>query len=77
MVAARSSERRSARFQPTIDTKDRLFPCGEKLLPVTALSNNSLLSGVGDRSGAGGLLSGEIPGILSINICDHCEPIAR
>ena len=30
---------------------------------------------VDDRSGAGGLLPGEIPRIL--NICTHCEPIAR
>ena len=30
---------------------------------------------VDDKSGAGGFLSGEIPSIL--NICAHCEPIAR
>jgi len=43
------------------------------LVPVTALGNNSLP--VDDRSGAGGLLPGEIPRIL--NICAYCEPIAR
>jgi len=47
----------------------------KKLIPVTALSNNSLLAPVDDKSGAGGLLAGEIPGIL--NIYAHCGPMAR
>jgi hypothetical protein len=34
---------------------------GKKLVPVTALINNSLLV---DESGTGGLLPGESPGIL-------------
>ena len=48
---------------------------GKKLVPVAALSDNSLLSALDDKSGAGGLLPREIPGILSI--CAHCGPIAR
>ena len=47
----------------------------KKLVPVTALGNNSLLSAVDYKSGAGSLLSGEIPDTL--NICAYCEPIVR
>jgi len=46
----------------------------KELVPVTALSNDSLFSTVDDKSGAGGLLSGEIPGLLKRA---YCEPIAR
>jgi hypothetical protein len=47
----------------------------KKLVPVAALSQNSLLCHVDDNQARGGLLPGEIPGIL--NICVDCEPMAR
>jgi len=46
----------------------------KELVPVTALNNDSLFSTVDDKSGAGGLLSREIPDIVKRA---YCEPIAR
>jgi hypothetical protein len=61
-----------------LDSKAGSFSCLEwaknssRSLP-SATTHRS--APVDDKSGAGGLLPGEMPRIL--NICAHCEPIAR